>query len=91
MPAKDFDLSRKQQLPPQALEPMPGNTGVVGDVLGTTVPEVVLPGAQAGALVGKAIATRVAQHVRAEVTEHRLFAGNTGDVVHSRGFAACQR
>jgi hypothetical protein len=56
MPAKDFDLSRKQHLPPQALEPMPGNTGVVGDVLGTTVPEVVLHGAQ----IGKAIATRVA-------------------------------
>jgi hypothetical protein len=33
----------------------------------------------------------VAQHVRPEVTEQRLFAGNTGDVVHSRGFAVCQR
>ena len=91
MPAKDFDLSRKQHLPPSTLEPMPANTGVVGGVLGITMPEVVVHGAQIGALVGKAIATRVAQHVRPEVTEHRLFAGNTGDVVHSRGFAECER
>jgi hypothetical protein len=33
-------------------------------VLGISVTEVVLQGAQVGALVGKVLATRVAQHVR---------------------------
>ena len=34
----------KRQLLPQTLKPMPGNAGVMGDVLGVAVTQVVLHG-----------------------------------------------
>ena len=43
---------------PQPFEPMPGNTGVMGGVLGIAVTEVVLHGAQIGALVGQVSSRR---------------------------------
>src|SRR5262249_25142295 len=52
------------RLPPQPLEPVPGNARVVRCVVWITVPEVVLHGAQIGALVREIIATTLAQHVR---------------------------
>src|SRR6478672_12088166 len=54
--ARTFPL--KQYLPPQALNPMPGNPSVMGGELGITVPEVILHGAQVGALVGQVVAAR---------------------------------
>ena len=42
----------KRQLPPQTLKPMPGNAGVMGDVLGVAVTQVVLHSSCISALVG---------------------------------------
>ncbi len=48
----------------QAFEPMPGNAGVMGGVLGIAVAEVILHRAQLAPLIRKLIAAAVTQHVR---------------------------
>jgi hypothetical protein len=45
---------------PQAFEPMPGNTGVMGGMLGISVAEVILHRPQVGALIGQVVAAGVA-------------------------------
>jgi hypothetical protein len=49
---------------PQPLEPMPGNPGVMGGVLGISVAEVFLHRPQISALIGQVVAAGVAEHVR---------------------------
>jgi hypothetical protein len=46
-------------LPPQRLKPRAGEAGVLGGVLGISVAEVVLHGAQVSALVGEVVAAGV--------------------------------
>ena len=50
----------------------PGNTGVVRGVLGISATEVILHGAQIGALVGQVVAARMAQVVGPDPAELRL-------------------
>ena len=52
------------RLLPQPLEPMPGNPGVMGGVLGISVAEVFLHRPQISALIGQVVAAGVAEHVR---------------------------
>jgi hypothetical protein len=66
---------------PQPLEPMPGNTGVMGCVLGIAVAEVALHSAQIGTLVGQIVPARVTQHVRPNAADLRILTGHTHDVV----------
>jgi hypothetical protein len=67
----------------QALEPMPGNRGVMSGVLGISVTQVVLHGAQVGALIGQVVAARMAQHVRPDATELRGLVSNPHGIVKS--------
>ena len=57
---------------------MSGNAGVIGRVLGISVAEVVLHGAQIGALVGQVVAAGVAQHVRPDAPELCSLASDPG-------------
>src|SRR5262245_41999096 len=68
-------------LPPKPLDTAHGNAGVLGRVLGISVPEVVLHRAQIRALVGKIIAAAVSEHVGPDSTELGGLAGNAHDVV----------
>ena len=54
---------------------MPSNAGVMGSMLGITVPEIVLHRAQIRAMVRKIIAAGMAQHMRPDAAELRLLAG----------------
>src|SRR5262245_10061738 len=68
-------------LPPEPLEPAPRNAGVMGRVLGISVAEVILHGAQIRALVGEIIAAGMAQHVGPDAAELRFLAGQAHDVI----------
>ncbi len=83
------DVPIKQYLPPQALNPMPGDPSVMGGVLGITVPEVVLHGAQIGALVGQVVAARMAQHVRPDATELCSLASDPHDIIDGLAGELC--
>ena len=74
---------------PQPFEPMPGNTGVMGGMLGIAVAEVVLHGSEVGALVGKVIAAGMAEHVGPDPAELRLLAGHAHDVVDGLASELC--
>ncbi|MFZ0851751.1 MAG: hypothetical protein WAO08_21405, partial [Hyphomicrobiaceae bacterium] len=56
-------------LAPQPFEPMAGNAGVVGRVLGVAVAEVILYRPQISALIGQVVAAGVAEHVRPDAFE----------------------
>ena len=60
---------------------MPRHPGAVRGVFGVAVPKVVLHGAQIGAFVGEVVATGVAEHVRPDAAELRLFSRQPDDVV----------
>jgi len=77
------------RLLPQPLEPMPGNTSVMSGVLGISVTEVVLHGAQVGALVGQVVAAGVAQHVRPDAPELCGLAGNAHDIIDGLAGELC--
>ena len=66
---------------PLPLEPMPGNPGVMGGMLWIAMAQVVLHGAQIGALVGQVVATGMAEHMWRDPVELRLLAGKAHDVV----------
>src|SRR5262245_57889985 len=66
---------------PQTFEPMPGNAGVMGCVLGIAVAEVVLHGAQVRAFVGERVATGTAQHMRPDFAELCFVASLAHEVV----------
>ena len=74
------------RLLPQAFEPMPGNAGVMGGVLGIAVAEVILHRAQIGR---KVIAAAVTQHVRPHPAELRLFAGKADDIIDGLAGKLC--
>jgi hypothetical protein len=51
------------RLLPQPFEPMPGNPGVMGGVLGIAVAKIILHRPEINALVGQVVAAGVAEHV----------------------------
>ena len=61
---------------------MPGNPGVMGGVLGIAVTEVVLHGAQVGALVDQ-MAAGVPEHVGPDATELCGLASDPHDMIDS--------
>jgi hypothetical protein len=73
----------------QALKPIPGNTGVMGDMLGISVAEVVLHRPQISALVGEIIAAAVTQHVGPNPAQFCLLAGKADDVVYGLAGELC--
>src|SRR5262245_48049747 len=71
---------RRFWLLPQALEPVPGNPGVIGRVLGVAVAKIVLHGAEVSAPVGQVVPAAVPEHVRPYSAEFGLLAGKAGNV-----------
>ena len=67
--------------PPEAVEATSGNAGIAHCHRRIPMAEVVLHGAQIGALVGQGIAAAVAQHVRVHVAEPCLPASRRDQVV----------
>jgi hypothetical protein len=64
---------------PQAFEPVPGNAGVMGRVLGISVAEVILHRPQISALIGQVVAAGVAEHVRPDAPERCGLASDPHD------------
>ena len=73
----------------QALKPIPGNAGVMSGVLGISVTEVVLHGAQVGALVGKVVTAAVPEHVGPNAGELRLPASDPHDIIDALAGELC--
>jgi hypothetical protein len=67
-------------LSPEPLETMSGNPGVMGCMLGISVPEIVLHRSQVGALV-EVVAAGMPEHMGPDSSKIGLLAGHTHDVV----------
>ena len=74
---------------PQAFEPMPGNPGVIGRVLGIAVTQVVLHCAQVGALIGQVVAAGMAEHVRPDAPELCGLASDPHDIIDGLAGELC--
>ena len=77
------------RLLPQAFEPMPGNPGVMGGVLGIAVTQVVLHCAQVGALIGQVVAAGMAEHVRPDAPELCGLASDPHDIIDGLAGELC--
>ena len=75
------DIGSLLEALPKTLEPVPCNPRVMCGVLGITMAEVVLHGAEIGAPVGEIVAARVTEHVRPDPAELCGLAGYPNNVV----------
>jgi hypothetical protein len=74
---------------PQPLEPMPGNAGVMGGVLGISVTEVILHRPQISALIGQVVVAGVAEHVRPHAPELCSLASDPHDIIDGLADELC--
>jgi hypothetical protein len=66
---------------PQAFEPMRGNAGVMGGVLGMSMTEVILHRPQISALIGQVVAAGVPEHVGPDAPELCGLASEPHDII----------